>query len=78
MTTKLEKTFEFDAPNTILRRTRALLLRREILEVHVETKIPYYWLRKLRSNEPLRGANVNRVQFLYEYLSGEPVFPEEK
>lgn len=33
------------------------------------TKIPFYWLRKFIGGE-IKDPGVNRIQALYEYLSG--------
>lgn len=38
-------------------------------EVYKETNLPYYWLKKFSSGE-INDPSVNRVQALYEYLSG--------
>lgn len=32
------------------------------------TGIPFYWLKKLSANE-IKAPNVNRVQYLFEFLS---------
>lgn len=41
-----------------------------LLDVHKESKLPYYWLRKFSSGE-ISDPSVNRVQALYEYLTGQ-------
>ena len=38
-------------------------------ELYRETHIPFYWLKKFSSGE-IKDPSVNRVQALYEYLSG--------
>lgn len=38
-------------------------------EIYRDTGIPFYWLRKFRTRE-IQQPSVNRVQRLYEYLSG--------
>lgn len=40
-----------------------------LLIIHKESKLPYYWLRKFSSGE-IADPSVNRVQALYEYLTG--------
>ena len=67
----------YDQPNSLLSKTIALLKERELVDVHVETKIPFYWLRQLRSGSPSQNPSVNRVQFLYEYLSDRKLFNQE-
>ena len=61
---KDEKTY------TLMRRTLQLLKRdkRSTLEIHKQTNIPFYWLRKFRAEE-FKHPSVNRVQALYEFLS---------
>lgn len=62
----------FDQPGKLMQHTAALLRERNILRVYEETKIPYYWLRKFSSGET-KNPSVNRVQYLYEFLSGKPI-----
>lgn len=38
-------------------------------DIEKATQIPFYWLRKFTSGE-IKDPSVNRVQRLYEYLSG--------
>lgn len=53
---------------------RTLLLLKEsgatLPEIYKETHLPYYWLKKFSSGE-IRDPSVNRVQRLYEFLSGK-------
>lgn len=37
--------------------------------IHKETGLPFYWLRKFAYGE-IKDPSVNRVEKLYEYLSG--------
>jgi len=37
-------------------------------EIAIDTGLPYYWIRKMASNE-IKDPGVNRVQKLYEYLT---------
>lgn len=56
---------------TLLRRTYELLDAAEITlpELYAQTGVPFYWLRKFRNRE-VKYPSVNRVQRLYEHLSG--------
>jgi len=42
---------------------------RSLLDLHKESGISYYWLRKFKSGI-LSDPSVNKVQALYEFLSG--------
>lgn len=59
---------------SLLDKTRELLNKRisetSLIEVHVETQLPFYWLRKIAQGET-RDPSVRRVQELYEKLSGK-------
>ena len=60
-----------DGMESLHRRTLELLKEKGI-PLHViykETDLPFYWLKKFRSQE-IKEPSVNRVQRLYEYLSG--------
>lgn len=52
--------------------TATLLLLKEskksALVLHIETGIPYYWLKKFMANA-IPDPSVNRVQSLYEHLA---------
>lgn len=56
---------------TLMNETLRLLRERSesLPEIHSATGLPFYWLRKFAGNE-IRDPSVNRVQALYEYLSG--------
>lgn len=49
--------------------------KKTLPEIHDETGIPFYWLRKFIGGE-IDDPSVNRVQILYEYLSGRKLLPE--
>lgn len=53
-----------------MRRTSSLLSgdKRTLLQLHEESGIPFYWLKKFSANE-MANPSVNRVQELYEFLS---------
>lgn len=61
-------------PPSLLSRTRQLLLERaktqSMLDIHKETGLPFYWLRKVASGQ-IKDPGVNRIQQLYEHLSGD-------
>ena len=64
----------FDAPSSLMLRTRQLLLSSEksYLQIHKETRLPFDWLKKFAYGE-IKNPSVNRVQTLYEYLNGAPL-----
>lgn len=37
-------------------------------QLATETGLPFYWLRDLKAGRS-KGPSVNRIQYLYEYLS---------
>lgn len=59
----------FDQPRSLMLKTIELLKKRDLFEVYAETKISFYWLRKFIALE-FKNPSVNRVQYLYEHLSG--------
>ena len=59
----------YDQPSSLMLSTIELLKGRDLLEVYAETKIPFYWLRKFVAG-CYKNPSVNRVQYLYEHLSG--------
>lgn len=54
-----------------MEKARELLSEKEAdwMEVYRDTGIPFYWLRKFKRGV-FKNPSVNRVQFLYEHLSG--------
>lgn len=46
--------------------------KRSLLQIHKETNINFFWLRKFAAGE-FKNPSVNRVQFLYEFLSGSSI-----
>ena len=50
-----------------------LLKEKYLLVVYSERKVSFYWLRKFVACE-FKNPSVNRVQFLFEYLSKQPLF----
>ena len=63
-----------DAPSPFMEHTRQLLRNDErgLLDIHKQSNIPFYWLRKFAYNE-VPNPSVNRVCFLYTFLTGEEV-----
>lgn len=60
---------QYDAPSSLLLRTRALLTERnDFLDVYKHTGISPSWLWRLATGR-IRNPSVNRVQNLYEYLT---------
>lgn len=64
---------------SLLRMTLMLMKRpqrqKTLPEISVDTGLPFYWLRKFASEE-IDDPSVNKVQVLYEYLSGSKLIPE--
>ena len=65
-----------DQPQSFLTKTRELLVASDltIAEIHVATGLPFYWIRQVRSLDYRQSPSVNRVQTLYEFLTGAPLF----
>lgn len=61
-----------EPPGTLYQRTRALLHedKRDLLTLHKESGLPFYWLRKISTGE-INDPGVNRIQKLYEFLGKE-------
>jgi hypothetical protein len=68
-----QKTEPFDQPGSLMARTIELLNGQDLLELYSETSIPYYWLRTF-ARGVYKNPSVNRVQFLYEYLTQKSLF----
>lgn len=60
-----------DLPGSLVSRTRELLRRdhRSLIDIHTASNIPFYWLKSFYRGEAT-GPNANRVQYLYEFLTG--------
>ena len=67
------KTETFDQPGSLMLETQRMLKEQALLTVYSETGISFYWLRKFSSGE-FKNPSVNRVQHLYEFLKGKPLF----
>lgn len=62
----------YEPPGTLYKKTIDLFNAdtRPVEQIARESKLPFYWLRKLRSGN-VSDPGVNRVQKLYEFLSEE-------
>lgn len=47
----------------------------DLTDIAIETSVTYDWLVKLKGNR-IKDPSVNKVQAVYEYLSGKPLFSE--
>jgi hypothetical protein len=70
-----QSTDGYDNPQTLMAETIALLRKdpRSLLDIHKESGVPFYWLKKFSAGE-IPNPAVNRTQYLYEYLSGKKLF----
>ena len=61
---------EFDKPLSLYATTRQLLKddARPVRMIGQATGVPYYWLKKFSAGE-IPNPAVNRIQYLYEFLS---------
>ena len=62
----------YDEPTALVVKTRELLEQdnRSLPEIYKATGIPFYWLKSFRDNRYAKNPSVNRVVFLYEFLTG--------
>ena len=62
----------FDVPGTLMVKCHELLKRddRDLLTIHKETGIPFYWLREFVAYR-IKNPSVNRIQFLVEKLTNK-------
>lgn len=58
----------FDQPGPLMIKTRELLQDKDLFAIYADTKLSPYWLRKFAKGE-LKNPSVNRVEFLYNYLT---------
>lgn len=63
-----------DRPGSLLEKTQALLERdeRSLYQISQATGLPFYWLKKFREGG-IKDPSVNRIQELYEKLSGKKI-----
>lgn len=69
MSVPCRKSEPFDQPGSLMLTTLALLKGKDLFQIYSQTKIPFYWLKKFNAGEFL-NPSANRVQALYEHLSG--------
>ncbi len=75
------RTSNFDNQQSLLEKTRELLNTRldnedeALIAICYETGFAYHWVRKLGLGQ-FKNPSVNRVQFLYEYLTGTKLIVE--
>lgn len=64
----------YDQPGSLMKKTLALIEEQQCdpLKLHKETGLPYYWLKKFASGS-FKNPSVNRVEFLYERLTGNQI-----
>lgn len=67
----------FDSPGSLMQQTQALLKTKapkevDLFRVHDATGLPFFWLRKFLAGA-FKNPSVNRVQFLYEHLTGQKI-----
>lgn len=59
---------------TLLSKTHELLVKdtRSLYTLAHETKLPFYWLKSFKSGD-IANPSVNRIQKLYEHLTGKRI-----
>lgn len=65
----MDKRNIFDSPGTLMLETMALLREADCVTVSYETGLSFYWLRRFAANG-FKNPSVNRVQYLFEHLTG--------
>jgi hypothetical protein len=65
---------KFDAQGTLHKKTFDLVKKddRSLAELSTDTGLPFYWLQRF-SQGAFKNPSVNRVQHLYEKLTGKPL-----
>lgn len=65
----------YDDQHSLAEKTRQLIADdpRDYLEIYRDLGIPFHWLRTFAEGK-VGGPSVNRVQYVYEQLSGEKLF----
>ena len=68
----MQKRKNFDSPGALMLQTHELLKKdgRSIADISIETGITFFWLQRF-SAHMMKNPSVNRVEYLYEYLSGK-------
>lgn len=67
----MNKHYDPDVPGTLIVETMKLIddSGKSVPDLFLETGIPFYWLKRF-VDKGFVNPSVNRVQFLYEHLSG--------
>lgn len=67
----------YDKPMKLMETTQQLLKESDktLLGIYTETGLPYYWLKKFSAGD-FDNPSVNRVQFLYEFLTQSELLVE--
>lgn len=68
---------QFDQPGSLLQRTVSLLQlsQKSAFELYRETGLHPHWITGVQSGK-FKNPSVNRVQFLFEHLSGTKLVSE--
>ena len=68
------KKFVEKEAGTLLVRTMELLneCKLSMIKIHVMTDLPYHWLQQLSTNKTT-DPSVNRIQYLYEFLTEQAI-----
>lgn len=63
-----------ERPGSLYEKAQALLKKdeRSLFEISKATGLPFYWLKKIRDGA-IADPSVNRIQELYEKLSGKKI-----
>ena len=61
----------YEAECTLLNKTKALLKedKRSLFDIANASGIPFYWLQRFASSQSVKDPSVNRIQYLYEFLT---------
>ena len=64
----------YDSEGALMTRTKELVNESGLTlpEIYTVTGISFYWLKKFMSGE-ISNPSVNRVQFLYEFLTNKKI-----
>jgi len=61
-----------DQPQSLITKTFVLLKEdeRSLADISIRAQIPYFWLESF-SKGKVKNPGINRVQYLYEFLTGK-------
>jgi len=60
----------YDQPGALMLKTIELIREHGVLEVHIKTTVPFFWLSKFIGME-FKNPSVNRIQYIYETLTNK-------